>query len=148
SSLITPLTMISESNMPSSRYSKLLPVLMAAKPTPKVMPMKYLPSRVSLRRRGGRKRAYSRRRRLAFGGSGRRSDFCTLGCSESRPTATASSLSVPCVGVPGHNRQPCGSARHRNSQRRRDAGDDVAQRGLSLFSTRDVALCVGGQAHA
>jgi hypothetical protein len=48
--------MISESSMPSSKYKRLLPVLIAATPTPKVMKMKYLPSRVSLRRRGGRQR--------------------------------------------------------------------------------------------
>src|SRR6478752_2343252 len=44
--------MISDKSMPSSKYSKLFPVLMAATPTPKVMKMKYLPSRVTLSRRG------------------------------------------------------------------------------------------------
>ena len=54
-----------------------MPVLIAAKPTPKVIAMKYLPSRVALSLRGGRNR---RRRRaqplpslrpLSVGGAGR-----------------------------------------------------------------------------
>ena len=65
-----PETMMRARSIPSTRYSRLFPVLMAAIPTPKVMRMKYLPSRVTRKRRGVRRRERSlvgNRKRVRWG---------------------------------------------------------------------------------
>jgi len=72
-------------------------VLMAAKPTPNVMPMKYLPSRVSFKRRGGRNHRLS----LATNDRKRWRDVVTGTVGREPVRAARADSGAPAVGVIG-----------------------------------------------
>ena len=111
-------------------------MLIAANPTPNVMPMKYLPSRVSFKRRGGRnmrrRRAQTARERSRY-----ERDWATVGPwrADIGPAAAVEEASRDRESATGLSQL----------ERHWDAGDDFANRGLGLFTSGRVALGVGRQ---
>ena len=151
SSLITLDTTISASSMPSSKYKRLLPVLIAAKPTPKVMPMKYLPSRVTRSLRGGRHQA---RRPSRLGGElGLRSGRVLLtpeGTARAAPGATDGGTDSGRAGV----ESPALDSREEELVAMCElewyghSPDDVPHHTFRFFAAGYVTFGVCGQPHA
>ncbi len=122
-------------------------MLMAAKPTPSVMPRKYFPSRVNLSLRGGRKRRTSRCQSVPPP-ERPKSVAWEMRVSEMRDERTLGGRDEGGgfeVVVRGADFVAIGRGR---LERDGDAGDDLAHGPFGFVARRHVALGVRRQAHA